>query len=323
MKPAFFFSIDIVGRCNLACPSCPQGNAPVRLAKNVMSAEMLDRVLSKAKGEATVFGVGLFNWGEPFTHPDLPAMVRTVNEHKLLCYLSTNLNSDRNLARVLKEEPHSIRISCSGFTQEVYERTHKGGDIERVKQNLARLRLLKSGRTNVHLLWHQYKHNAHEETRMRRFCESLGIEFRTVQAYLMPLETVLDGWDHWAVWDKDIYENLLTPMDEHKRLVAGRVMACRNQTQEITIDAGGQVQLCCGVYDPARFTVCDYLSTPLERIQAARFNHNFCSRCLRAGGHVYVAGYSHSDPGVVRNAAKAVYRKIAPMVPRAVLRKFV
>jgi molybdenum cofactor biosynthesis enzyme MoaA len=301
----------------------------VKLARDVMSQELLERILRKAKAEACVFGVGLFNWTEPFLHPDLPAMVRTVNDLGLLCHLSTNLNSDRNLREVLDAVPHEIRISCSGFTQEVYARTHTGGDIERVKWNMSQVAMWRNPATKVHLLWHQYKHNAREEAAMRHFCNALEIEFRTVEAYLMPLEKVLARWGEKSEGlplsgtKSEVEELLLTSVQEHKGLCAGRKMPCRNQTQEITIDARGMVQLCCGVYDPEKFTVCEYLSTPIERIQAARVTHDFCSGCLRSGGHVYVAGYSHSDPSVVRNAAKAVYRQIAPWVPRALLRRVV
>lgn len=319
VKPPFFYSIDIVGRCNLSCASCPQGNNAVRLEKHFMSPVMLHSILDKATSEAVVFGVGLFNWGEPFTHPKLPELVNVVNSFGLLCYLSSNLNSIPRLSEVLAEEPHSIRISCSGFTQEIYSKTHCKGDIEKVKANMRLLSQLRRPKTNVHVLWHRYEHNAHEEYLMREFAESLGFEFKPIEAYYMPLESVLDIWDRKAPLP-EINGNLHTGLMEHRRLCAGRQMECRNQTQEITIDALGRVQLCCGVYDPSRFTLCNYLETPLRDIQAMRFSHSFCDRCIASGGHVYVAGYSHRSEGMVRHAAKKVYRKIAPLVPNSVLR---
>jgi len=318
MRPPFFFNIDIVGRCNLACTTCPQGNDAHRLPKHFMTPEMLSGILAKANSESVVFGVGLFNWGEPFTHPKLSELVKVVNDNDCLCYLSSNLNSVPRLYEVLAEEPHSLRISCSGFTQEVYSKTHNQGDIEKVKRNMELLARY-NRQTNVHLLWHRYKHNAHEEYLMREYCEQLGFEFRPTEAYYMPLETVLDIWDG-AKPLPAINDNLHTGLWQHKHLCAGRKMECRNQTQEITIDALGRVQLCCGVYDSNKFTVCNYLETPLRDIQALRFSHNFCSRCIGSGGHIYVAGFSHRNESVVRHAAKKVYRKIAPLVPNAVLK---
>jgi MoaA/NifB/PqqE/SkfB family radical SAM enzyme len=287
-----------------------------------MQSHVLHQILMKAEQEAVVFGVDLFNWGEPFTHPDLPAMVRMVNSMGMMCNLSTNLNSDRNLSGVLAEEPHSIRISCSGFTQGIYGRTHTKGDIERVKLNMVEMAYRRTKKTRVYMLWHQYHHNWHEEPMMRAFCQQLGFEFETVPAYYMPLETVLDVWEGKQALPA-LDENLLTGLMEHKRLCGGRKMACRNQTQEITIDAAGMVQLCCGVYDSNKFTLCRYLDVALEDIQHARFNHSFCGRCANAGGHIYVTGYSHDDPGMVRSAAKAVYRRVAPFVPKAVLKAVV
>ena len=280
---------------------------------------MLDKVLLKATSEAVVFGVGLFNWGEPFTHPTLDEMVKVVHDYDLLCYLSSNLNSVNRLKEVLQQEPHSLRISCSGFTQEIYSRTHARGDISKVKEHMRKVSLLRSEKTKVHMLWHQYRHNAAEEPLMREFCEGLGFDFITVPAYYMPLESVLDIWSG-AQPLPAIDSNLYTGLMEHKRLCANRSMPCRSQTQEITIDALGRVQLCCGVYDSSKFTLCDFLSTPLQNIQTLRFDHSFCSTCIRNGGHVYVSGHSHRGESLARKSAKAVYRRIAPMVPASVLR---
>lgn len=321
MKKPFFFNIDIAGRCNLSCPSCPQGNDPVRLEKHFIEHELLNDILTKATNEAVVFGCGLFNWAEPFTHPKLPELVKLVNDHDLLCYLSSNLNAVPRLAEVLAEEPHSIRISCSGFTQEVYSKTHKDGNINKVKANMRLLSQLRTPKTKVHVLWHHYRHNGCDTQLMRDFCEELGFEFRAVGAYYMPLETVLDIWDEKLPMPS-LNDNLHTGLMEHKRLCAGRKMECRNQTQEITIDALGRVQLCCGVYDANKFTICNYLDTPLRDIQALRFSHSFCNRCIRNGGHIYISGHSHSNESMVRHAAKKIYRKIAPIVPKSVLRRF-
>lgn len=320
MKQPFFYSIDIVGRCNLVCPSCPQGNQDFRLDKVFMEPSLLNAILAKAKSEARVFGVGLFNWGEPFTHPNLAEMIKIVNSHKLLCYLSTNLNSSSNLKKVMAAAPHHIRISCSGYSQSVYSKTHRQGDILKVRENMLKMADLRHSDTQVYMLWHQYKHNQHEQAVMEQFCKSLGFKFRTVPAYYMPLETVLDIWSYKEPLPS-IDENLLTGLLTHKILCQDRTMPCRNQTQEITIDALGQVQLCCGVYDPSKFTLCDYLNTSIERIQHIRFNHSFCDRCIRDGGHIYVTGHSYTDESLVRNLAKKVFPYVAPIVPKKVLAK--
>ena len=177
-KKQFYFNIDVLGACNLRCPSCPTGNMadPYRL-KGMMEPELLDKILDKAVGESDVKGVGLFNWTEPLLHPKLPELIRCVTRRNLPCELSANLNVIKNIEAVLKENPHSIRMSMSGFTQGEYGYTHRGGDIERVKKNMATLADLKEktgSSTQVHVLYHRYKTNLDDELLARDYAQSLG-----------------------------------------------------------------------------------------------------------------------------------------------------
>src|SRR3954467_8278947 len=92
-KPPFVLDVDIVGTCNLRCPSCPVGNSPeLRTRSGTMPLELLEAILDKAMGECRLTYVGLFNWTEPFLHPRLPEMIAAVRSRQLPCALSTNLN---------------------------------------------------------------------------------------------------------------------------------------------------------------------------------------------------------------------------------------
>lgn len=142
--PAFYFYINVIGACNLRCPSCPVGNLQeVRNPAGAMAPELLDRILAKARRECTVSGAGLYNWTEPLLHPRLAELVRVVHAHGIACHLSANLNLARNLEAVLRENPEFLRVSLSGFTQETYGVTHHGGQIERVKANMVELARVK------------------------------------------------------------------------------------------------------------------------------------------------------------------------------------
>src|SRR5262245_21750268 len=100
-KPEAFFNIDVIGSCNLRCPSCPQGNLrDIRLPKGQMEPDLLRRILGKAVQECRIKGVGLFNWTEPLLHPRLPELIGIIHEQGLRCFLSSNLNALRNLDAV-------------------------------------------------------------------------------------------------------------------------------------------------------------------------------------------------------------------------------
>ena len=92
-KGRWSFDVDIVGRCNLACPSCPVGNmSGTPLQSGYMKPELLDRIVAKATSECHVTNFALYNWTEPFIHPYLPEMIRVVKTHGIGCDISTNLN---------------------------------------------------------------------------------------------------------------------------------------------------------------------------------------------------------------------------------------
>ena len=71
----YLYAIDIVGTCNLRCPTCPVGNFPAAdRPKGFMAPDLFERILAKIRVDAVVAEpeVWLFNWGEPLLHPQLP-----------------------------------------------------------------------------------------------------------------------------------------------------------------------------------------------------------------------------------------------------------
>jgi len=291
MKPAFFLNIDILGVCNLACPTCPHGNDDRTLTpRGMMDLELFEAILDKAQRECTVTGVGLFSWTEPLLHPHCALFVTACKLRGIPCHLSTNLNNIRNLDATLRAGPDTLRVSVSGSTNETYQQTHARGDVERVKDNLVLLWQsvpVRQGTIQVTVFWHRYKHNANEEDFMREFATDLGFKFETCEAYLMPLETVLRRWSGERAM-LVIEELLWTPLQVAKQQCEPHAgMPCRLQTREITIDANGGVHLCCALYDPKLSLIGRFLDMTLADIQARKIMSEQCSTCLKAGGHVY------------------------------------
>ena len=71
-EPSWSFDVDIVGRCNLSCPSCPVANmSGTPLQSGYISPELLDQIVRKAVSECKVTNFALYNWTEPFIHPKL------------------------------------------------------------------------------------------------------------------------------------------------------------------------------------------------------------------------------------------------------------
>lgn len=298
MDNEFFFYIDVVGGCNLKCPSCPVGNLRnIPRAKGLMEPALLDRIMKKAVSECSVASVGLYNWTEPLLHPRLSELIRVVKSHGIPCAISTNLSINKNFDDLLASNPETIYVSTSGYTQAVYERTHKGGDIELVKKNMKRLveAKVKYGSTTVlTVIFIRYKSNQQDEAMMRDYSESLGFEFLAYSARMHSLEKVLAYVDNdptISQLTQNDFElmNLLTPsLGEAMRIAQqNREQPCTLLTKQFAINVSGNVELCCGVFDSSEYTISNFFDMPMSQIQALRSSHPMCGKCTAHGGHVY------------------------------------
>jgi len=300
--------IDIVGSCNLACPSCPSGGQNKNRGGR-MSLELFHRILAKIARENPGTTVSLFNWTEPLLHPQVPEFIEAVRAFGLKSRISTHLNTLQDPRRLAQSNPDAITISLSGFTQEIYAVGHADGDIETVKENMCRLSdaLREAGATSeVTVYYHKYLHNLSEVDKMSEYAKSLSFKFGASWAYYMPVERVQD------YIEGRLPESDIAFVEERfalniRRSVAAtepyRTEPCAFPSTLLTLDCRGDVQLCCAVYDAQRFTIGSYLDTPLEVIEKKLQSHPYCQECARHGLHVYASWHGHP--------INAEYEKIA------------
>lgn len=304
-RPSFSFIIDVLGVCNLRCPSCPTGNweGGYPGPKDLMSPEMLTAILDKAERECEIKTVSLYNWTEPVLHPKLPELIRIVQSRHVPCTLSSNLNLLRNPDDIMAAEPYQFHISVSGFSQETYGYTHRGGNVERVKENMAELaaarQRVRSG-TYVKVIFHRYVNNAEDEMRMKEFAEDLGFRFEPNWAILMPLEKSMALVDPAPTGvritdeDRSLVERLAVDVRAAYDLgKKDRKMPCPLRDGEFTLDCAGNVLLCCGVYDTTKYSLGNFLTEPLADLHAKKYKSAMCGKCISLGGHVYL---THRTP---------------------------
>jgi len=266
------------------------------LQSGYMKAEFLDKIVTKALSECHVTNFALYNWTEPFIHPHLAEMVRVVKSHGIGCDLSTNLNLAKQIEPVVAAGPDQIKISVSGFTQENYGITHRGGDIELAKDNMKKLAEAKrvtQSKTRIIVVFHRYLHNQEDELQMRAFAQSLGFDFTTYWAYLMPLEKNLaflghaDAAANLNEEDRSLIDRLALPLDRAIEVArAAPVRDCRLRERQMAINSEGNVMLCCSVFDQSRYTLAPFLETSLEELQALKYGHSMCATCMQDGLHV-------------------------------------
>ncbi|SDT18816.1 Radical SAM superfamily protein [Pseudomonas sp. Z003-0.4C(8344-21)] len=290
--------IDIVGACNLSCPSCPMGNSENLNFKKAMQLDMFRQIVEKARSEGvrTIF---LYNWTEPLVHPKIGEFIEIINAAGMASGISTNLNLAKNMEKALLAEPSYFRISLSGFYQETYKKGHVGGDIEVVKQNMIALHEIKQRlglSTRVDVYYHRYLDNIDEEALMRDFSERLGFVFTTGYSVMMPLEKTLAIVERDPSVTATDYETLkrlaLPPYDDLVNVMQQYPkQACQLKDNWLVIDCNGNTVLCCTIFNQSEYQVGKYLDMPLAELTQRKSTQqncvDMCNRCAKKGLHIY------------------------------------
>ncbi|MDB5495332.1 MAG: Radical domain protein [Phenylobacterium sp.] len=307
----YIYVIDVVGTCNLRCPTCPVGNTELR-PRGFMDMPLFDQVLEKIRRESPSPSpvINLFNWGEPLLHPNLPEMIRRIKALGMRAHLSSNLNIKHGLAEVIAANPDELKISISGFSPETYSRTHARGNLELVKANMRAVRaeIDKSGATTR--VWaghHIYKTNQHEMAPLKAMCDELGFGYSPMAAFYMPLERVLENLEgRENPRDNGIVAELLrTPGEARAAAALGRSdrFDCELRFNQTVINHDGTVALCCTVYEAQNMLGVSFLDEDFAALEARKYEHSFCDRCIASGSQYVPAELevitAHLQPAAV------------------------
>lgn len=194
-----FYTVDVMGTCNLKCLSCAHGAGGEKYSRGQMSLETYQQVIDKILSEnEVVTHISLYSWGEPFLNPALPEMVSYLHRHGIAAALSSNLSikNEPLLRKVIQQGPEYLKVSLSGYYPEAYNDTHSGGDIYLVRSNLLRLRYyIDKYRLNtvVDVNYHLYNNNNQRNLqKMQELCDELGFSLSKTYALVMPLERVIE-----------------------------------------------------------------------------------------------------------------------------------
>lgn len=301
--------IDVVGVCNLRCPSCPVGNTGFVNPRSLIDVERFRSIVNKACAEYGVGKIGLYNWAEPLLHPRLPELVRIVKEHNVWCALSSNLNIIRNIDEILLARPDEFRVSLSGFTQDVYSQTHRGGNIERVKTHMTELAraIERTGSTNtrVEVHYHKYQHNLHEVEEMHRFATSLGFNWLEAWAYYMPIERVVEVAEGRLPAEQQEFVETQFALPIEQAIQASkkyRNTPCSLLARQLVLDLEGNLLPCCGVYNYSKNQLGSFLEMTPADVRAAKDRAKACNSCMKHGAHMYATYYEHPEMAAEFNA---------------------
>jgi MoaA/NifB/PqqE/SkfB family radical SAM enzyme len=284
----FYYLIDVVGTCNLRCPSCPVGNYTQRGPLGFMSPVLFSSILDKIRAEHQTERVflDLYNWGEPALHPELSTIIALAKEKQFGCGISCNLNVFPDIENVVRSAPDYIRISVSGITQSVYQQTHRRGNIERV---LANMRLLREhldhyrSDTIVQVGFHIYRSNFPDDfNAMKQLCDELGFIFAPTIATFMPVEKAVEALNGASVMEPALRENFVLGLKDWSEAFAplrSEFKDCHYRRDRTTINFDGSVALCCATFEPEQVIAENFLEHSRAEIRRRKYAHAFCRTC--------------------------------------------
>lgn len=301
-----YYTVDILGSCNLTCASCPHSIVSHGVPKGSMSLENFKKVFDKIMLDSPdVPHLSLYSWGEPLLHPYVADIVSYVHSQDVAVALSSNLSIrfDARIESLIKQQPDYLKISVSGFYQDVYGSTHQGGDIELIKSNLYRLRHLidkYDAGTLVDINYHLYRNNnGLNLDKFRELAIELGFIISETYALVMPLERVIDHLDKKIdLQTKLLQKNLLVTIDEgikassEFRLPDGN---CPFRENQVNVNADLTVPVCCTVFHREGTIVAEnFLNSDPQTIREQKSRVKLCTSCSKRGLPEYNLGLNRA-----------------------------
>lgn len=297
-------AIDVAGKCNLECPSCPRGNTKNLRPEGYMTASVYKQVLNKLLSELPLLtNIELFTWGEPFMNPELAEIIE-MTEPSVPCTVATNLQIPDKLEDVVKAQPSQLTISAGGYGKS-YEVNHAGASWQTFIDNIHLLKELidkYKPKTQFTVLYHLYRNNQQEDLdNLRSLCSKLGFKCVTTWAYLNPYDKILDyceGRDI-GLQSRKILDVL--PWDFNCTLKLARTEShkpCLCQRIFPIINWDLSVSLCHTYYRPV---IADsFLDISLDELIKLRHKQSQCEICQKHGLHrldieVLLKKYSAKD----------------------------
>lgn len=265
----FKLQIEPTNKCNLHCPLCPVGSNKLERESKHMTFDMFRSIIDDM--EQYLLFLILWNWGEPFTNPELPKMIRYAHEHGIKTVTSTNahfLSNEDYVRQIFESGLTTLIVAIDSLEDEKYTIYRKGGKLEIATlglKNLTRMKKELGSETQINLRMIVMRQNEHEVDRMREFAKAVGADIFTAKT-LNP-SCGLDSLDSESVPLNPKYRRY-----EYKKGTFERIKvdnSCTRVFSMANIFAGGEV-VPCGYDFKGELKVGSILERPFSEIWMSR-----------------------------------------------------
>jgi len=272
----YTIEIDIIDGCNARCICCPRGLRVFPNTMKIMDFDLYKKIIDKAVTLNRKV-VSLFSWGEPFLVRSLSKYCKYAYDNGMFVCLSSNLAMKINdIEEILKYTGH-LYISVSGFSQEIYEITHRNCKIDIVKENVKKIdQLLKDGKINteVEFRFFEYNYNRHEFEMWKEYLNDTKICLLMVDGNSTPrinIDLLKKGkepteWFGKVRWHGEPY------YDKIPNVYCGML-------RKFTIDVNGNMVLCCEKAFDDKLIIGNFLDDDIYEMQERKLRSKQCDYC--------------------------------------------
>lgn len=288
--------IEIINYCNARCPYCPTGNGKLKSKKRMTPAIFEDIIRHLLKigvlsGKNNL--VLLFNYGEPFLHPEINRILEVLGKNNLKAGFSSNFIKYPGISPEYFDVIGTVIFSLSGMTDRTYGAVH-GGDIERVLANFERfLEGLNSANPGaiVYASWHRYRTNEDELARAEKYFKSKKVIFRPCLAYLIDLEKNIEVIEAGGIASEEgkrlnrrlFLDKVYAVMNSLSRAADPGNFECP-QFNILAVNEYGNLLTCCGLTRHHKnYEIGNVLEMNVEKIYREKRNAPVCKKCLTYG----------------------------------------
>jgi hypothetical protein len=236
----YVLTVDPLNGCNLRCPHCVTG-AGKRGHKVAAFPEAFYRRLLDELG-STLLLVEFGNWGEPLLHANLPVLIQEAVQRGIGTIVATHLSvplDDRRADALITSGLGVIGVAADGARQESYAQYRRGGSLDLVEENMARLVRRKQalGSATPRIVWsfHVFAHNEHEIDDARARAAALGVDFAYSKGFVTGPDWDPDGRFHFTFEARP----------------GQAVEPCSFLWERAVVAADGSVAPCLGAFHPA------------------------------------------------------------------------
>jgi MoaA/NifB/PqqE/SkfB family radical SAM enzyme len=262
------YGIDIGNFCNLKCPLCPTGKNNPNRKKKFMFFDEYKTIFDKIKKYA--FVVNLYNWGEPFLNKDILKIIEYTKKNKVGVLLSTNLNymTDEIIDSIIKLKLDKIVISLDGVSQETYGAYRKGGDFNKVMENLKKIIKRKKELNSKYprIVW-QYlisKKNEKDVGKAKELSKELGIKINFLYMRTSQLIKKKGEKINEELVKEWVSENFKGTSEEASSTINTKGV-CSYPFKYLFVNPEGTTSPCCALYDQ-KTDFGDLLKTDLKEL---------------------------------------------------------